>query len=406
MNIALVVRRLNVRGGTQRMVAELANDLTRHGHTVKLYTFFYDREVCYPELIKDFPVTVPDQALVERLRGHGAERGFFAFFRTAFNENAVARDLAHRIDPDTDLLNVHDQVVYKVAYYFKKDIKRVPSVWMMNDTATKKHSDIRLMAMDPTLKVSYIKQKIHALVDWYEARHFVSSQDRIAVLDTRDQEWAYKEYGIPTAVVRNGLDVSEFPYTQHEGITGKKIMLFSVGILLPHRRYEDSIEAVALLREKGYDVTFNIVGGNLEGPYHTKLKNLVTKLHVEKEVRFLGNCSHEELLALYRDSHVFLFVSHLQSWGLAVFEAIAAGLPVIVSETSGASEVLENGVTAMIVPPQSPEAIVEAVLALSDKQTYQNIAKAGRTFVEKEISWERYAQGLLGLFAEAKKLYE
>ncbi len=405
MNIALIVRRLNVRGGTQRMVAELAGELRRGGHAVTIYTFFYDKEVCYPELFKNFPVVTPDSGHAEQFRRHSIKRGLFSFFRTAFNENRLARNLAHKISPDTDILNPHDQVVYKVAYYFKKEIKSVPSVWMMNDTATKKHSDIRTQEMDPTFHISYIKKKIHALVDWYEARRFVSSQDAIAVLDTRDREWAYKEYGIPTVVVRNGLDVQEFPFVAHEGITGKHITLLTMGILMPHRRFEDSIEAVALLCKKGFDASLSIAGGGLDGPYHAKLQALIEQLDLGDRVHFLGQCTREQVLQKYHDADIFLFVSHLQSWGLAVFEAMSAGLPVIVSETAGASEVLEQGKTAMLVPPYSSEKIADAVGQLADPAVYQRIAKNGRAFVEAHISWERYAKELLEMFLEARKLY-
>jgi glycosyltransferase involved in cell wall biosynthesis len=63
--------------------------------------------------------------------------------------------------------------------------------------------------------------------------------------------------------------------------------------------------------------------------------------------------------------------------------------------------VLENGTTAMLVPPYSPGSIAQAVETLADAQVYQNMSRAGRKFVEQEISWERYANELLSMFNTA-----
>jgi glycosyltransferase involved in cell wall biosynthesis len=77
-------------------------------------------------------------------------------------------------------------------------------------------------------------------------------------------------------------------------------------------------------------------------------------------------------------------------------------LPVIVSETAGASEVLEDKKTAMIVPPYSPESIAQAAEELVQNPTlYTNISRDGRSFVVKNISWEHYAAQLLELCKDA-----
>jgi glycosyltransferase involved in cell wall biosynthesis len=94
----------------------------------------------------------------------------------------------------------------------------------------------------------------------------------------------------------------------------------------------------------------------------------------------------------------------LQSWGLVVFEAMAMGLPVIVSETAGASEVLTDHENSIIVKPKDPKGIASAVQELIQKpELYKKLSREGRKFVEKNISWPRYTEDMLKIFQSKLK---
>ncbi|MDO8517970.1 MAG: glycosyltransferase family 4 protein [bacterium] len=405
MNIAISIRRLNIRGGAQRMVAHAAKQWRAQGHRVTIYTLYYDKEACYPEILKDFRVVVADDEVTARMRATGMLQGPVGYLRNFINESRAARNLALKMEKDTDVLHPHDQLVYRSVRYFKKEVRNVPAVWMLDDMPTKKHSLLRNSQFDQTIKTSLLKHWWYWFVDILDYWFFLRYLDSIAVVDTRDKEWAEEAFNKPTKIVRNGLDIAEFPFMSRTGIQEKKIHLLAVALLLPHRRFEDCIESVRVLLERGFEPTLSIIGAPLDPTYERKLHALVHERGLETYVHFLGKVSHDDLLAAFRAADIFVFVAHLQSWGLAVFEAMSMGLPVIVSETTGASEVLEDRNTAMIVPPYSPEKIADAAVALVDSALYQRISKDARTFVEQEISWERYAQELLYMFEEARRHY-
>lgn len=407
MNIAIAIRRLNIGGGAQRMVAHAAKKFRDAGHIVTIYTFFYSPEDCYPEILKDFKVVVADEEAVALMKSTSAKRGIAGFIKNFLNENRAARNLAHKIDPATDVFNPHDHLVYRMSRYIKKEVKNIPSVWMLDDMPTKKHSFLRNAQFDASLRLPLAKRLWYWVYDSIESYQFLRFQDSIAVVDTRDKKWAEEAFGRKTVIVRNGLDIQEFPYTPRTGVSGKKIHLFALAILLPHRRFEDCIEATAILRERGFDATLSIAGEAADAGYLKKLQKTVGELQLESSVSFLGKISYQKLLELYATADFFVFPAHLQSWGLVVFEAMASGQPVIVSETSGASEVLHNGETAMIVPPYAPQSIADAAERLAeDAAEYRKVSAQGREFVEKEISWDRYAQELLNLFEDARRNYE
>lgn len=390
MKIGIIVRRLNVKGGTQRQALCLARELMRRGHDVMLYTFLLSSGDCYSELLKGLRVVA---------LGFYPKGGMFGDIA----ENRAARMLAASIDPTTDILNPHDQVAYKVAAYFKKRVRKIPSVWMMNDVPTRRRAEERLKEAKPGIVIPWYKRVMHSLLDWFDCRVFIRKQDIILALDRRDRGWAEEEFGIYTHVIRSGISHEQFPYRERTSLAGRPVRLLMAGIFFPHRRFEDGIEAAALLRKQGVLVELTIAGDPAgDRQYARNIESLIRERGLDDTVKLAGKVSDQELVSMYRENDVFLFPSHLQSWGLAVFEAAASGEPVIVSRSAGASEVLTDGATALLVHPKSPEEIAEAVARLIDDPVlYEKLSREGRAFVEREISWARLADQMEKIFHAA-----
>ncbi len=270
---------------------------------------------------------------------------------------------------------------------------------------TKTWSFRRDSQFDSKLKISFIKRLFYWLVDKYEIKKFIKPQDKIIVLDNRDREWVREYFKKEAIVVRSGLDLERFNFKERESLTNKKVEILMAGIFFRHRRFEDGIMAMKILKEKNYDVNLSIVGDyNINKDYFKELVYLAKKSGMEDSVDFAGRVSDEKLLNFYQQSDIFLFPNHWQSWGLVVFEAMACGLPSIVSKTAGASEVLTDGENALLVEPFKPEDIITAVAKLIDNpDLYVKISRQGRELVEKSISWPLMAQKVSAIFKETLK---
>ena len=388
MKIAIIVRKLNIKGGTQRQAIMLARDLKERGHDVALYTFLYAPADCYEAELRDLRVVT---------LGNYPRSSPFLFWK----EYNIARKLALLIDRDTELLNPHDQVVYRVAAYFKRGIKNIPSVWMMNDLPTKFFSLMRDREMNPASRQGVIKRILGYVLDWFDIHRFIAMQDEIAVLDDRDRKWIKTYFHRDAVVVRNGIDGNAFQYGEHL-LPGEKVNLLMTGIFFPHRRFEDGIDALKLLVDADIDANLTIIGDYGASGYARYIKSHIASLGLESRVTLRGRVTEEELKAAYQDHDIFLFLSHLQSWGIAVFEALASGLPVIVSRTSGASEVLEDCLNALVVDPKHPDQVAQAVMRLlKNAGLYGQLSKNGRALVEQKISWKNYADSMLRVFEKA-----
>lgn len=408
MKIALIVRRLDVKGGTQRQALSLARELMQRGHRVRLYTFSYHRARCYPDLLEGIAVTALDP---KSRRPRGAYL-YLGKISGLLYENGLARTLARLIEPDTEILNPHDTVAYRVAYYFKKkqearSKKRVPSVWQMNDLPSAVWAHERAIAFDPSFRPSLRERLTARLRDWLDRTRFIQSQDAIAVLDRFNRALVKAYFGRDATIVRSGLDLERFPYRSRPLRVGKHIELLAAGILFPHRRFEDAIRAVKIVAERsGGDPRLTIIGsaaGAGAAHYFNRLADLVRREGLEARVTFAGEVPDDELVRAYQSCDTFLFPNDLQAWGLAVFEAMASGAPVIVSRGAGAHEVLSDRENALLVPPRDPEAIAAAITLLMDDPAYATrLSQAGHRFVREHISWSRYAAGMEELFRAAR----
>lgn len=401
MKVAIIVRRLNVKGGTQRQAIELARELKKRSHEVRLYTFNFVREQCFENLPEGLDVVSLNQRREEKFRP-GALASFFARWSSFFSENLAAKRLAFLIDPRTDILNPHDGVAERVAYYFKKHIASVPSVWSMNDVPLASWGiDKDRLLGNPEI-ISLFRLVLMNFADFYEKKVFISSQDGIAVLDSSTKKLVRKYMDRESTVVYSGLNAREFVFTEHAPISGKTIRILASGILFPHRRFEDIIAALVFLGRSGFDPHLSIIGDVSPSPqYFSKLSQLIKESKLESRVKFLGRVSEGEIRNAYQQHDIFVSANFLQSWGLAVFEAMASGLPVVVGRGAGAHEVLTDRKNALLVDPLKPEEIANAVKELAETPSlYLELSKEGRAFVNDHISWSKYAAGILTFFEQ------
>ena len=403
MKIAILVHKLT-QGGTQRQALSLGRELIKNGHAVTVYAAVYTPEVFAPELTKGIPI----HALRIVTPGQKEKPGRpFAWLNrprilVAFlRERSASRALADLIDPATEILNPHAHG-YMAAYFFKRRVRDVPSVWMMNDMPLSSWALWKERQLGETQKRTILSRVLLAAVDLLK-RKYIAAQQVIAVLDDINRGYVRAYLDRDAVVVRSGLDGERFSCFPHEAPLNTDVRLLLVGIFEPHRRFEDAVAALRLLRERGMGATLSVIGNpNANPSYYKKILAQIAEAGCKDYVVLKGGVSESELVEAYRTHHIFLFPNDIQTWGLAVFEAMAMGMPVIVSRGCGAHEVLTDRINALLVEPQQPTEIADAVEELvADHSLYDALRNEGRRFVESSISWQRYADRMSALFTAA-----
>ncbi len=158
--------------------------------------------------------------------------------------------------------------------------------------------------------------------------------------------------------IYNGIELNQFRDSRRLKTLKQPITIISVGRLVPLKNYEAAIKAIASLRN--LDIEYQIVG---TGPEEESLRQLIKEQKVDQCVRLLG--WQDDVPSLLRKADIFLLTSHWEGFGLSVTEAMAAGLPVVVSNLQGVKEVVgKDGDCGYLVCPTNLEEIVNKLRQL------------------------------------------
>ncbi len=174
----------------------------------------------------------------------------------------------------------------------------------------------------------------------------------------------------------------------------KPFNLLFIGNLIPLKRVHVIIKALAGLPDY---FRLHIVG---DGPMGEELKTLVRKLSLENRVFFEGRKPHKEIPEYLSHSHALLLLSESEGRPNVVLEALAAGVPVIVSDIPGNRELVVDMENGIVVPVDDVQATKKAILALfSSEEKWEVFSKAAKRFViEERLLWKNTAEDHIKLY--------
>jgi glycosyltransferase involved in cell wall biosynthesis len=169
-----------------------------------------------------------------------------------------------------------------------------------------------------------------------------------------------------------------------------------VGRLVPVKRHDIFVDAVAKLRGKGVEGVFVVVGG---GPERERLEARAIEMGVEHDLRFLG--WRRDLGRIYAGSDVVALSSDNEGTPVALIEAMAAGVPVIATAVGGVPDVLQRGRLGVLVEPGSADALAEGIHALlSDAQLRAQLSSRARPLAHSRFGVDRLITDVAALYDE------
>jgi glycosyltransferase involved in cell wall biosynthesis len=129
-----------------------------------------------------------------------------------------------------------------------------------------------------------------------------------------------------------------------------------------------------------------------DGNDRAALERLAAKLGVAGRVEFRGELTSDALCRAYQEADVFVLPSQTEGFGIVFVEAMYAGLPVVAARSGGAQNVVEDGVTGILVPPEDERSLVSAVVALLLlPEERAKLGAAGRQRVEEKYLFAHFA---------------
>lgn len=134
------------------------------------------------------------------------------------------------------------------------------------------------------------------------------------------------------------------------GVEAPEPLVVGVGRLVPVKRFDRLIRAIAEVRTRIPEVRLVIVG---TGPEHGALRDLVHELDLEDSVTFAGRVGEDELVSLYRRAWVVASSSVREGWGMTLTEAAACGTPAVATRIAGHVDAVAEGTGGLLVDHHS-----------------------------------------------------
>lgn len=124
----------------------------------------------------------------------------------------------------------------------------------------------------------------------------------------------------------------------------KIIKLVTCALISKRKGIHHILETINVLNGRGYDVKFNIIGPFVDSEYELYVKKKVSELNLTSVVYYLGALEPEKIQDVYSSSNVGVFLSEMETFGLAPIEMYMSGLPVITSKTGVISDFIKSGI--------------------------------------------------------------
>jgi colanic acid/amylovoran biosynthesis glycosyltransferase len=203
-------------------------------------------------------------------------------------------------------------------------------------------------------------------------------------------------------VHRMGIDCGRFTFRARSPADDGVTRLVSVSRLVEKKGIEYAIRAVAALTRRGRRIVYTVIG---EGPLGQHLADLVTGLGAGDSVRLVGKKPQPEVIAILDSSHLVVAPSVVAADGdvegtpAVLMEAMAMGLPAIATRHSGIPEVVEDGVSGMLVPERDVEELAGAIAQMADHpERWPAFGRAGRERVLEQHNIETLNDSLVATY--------
>ena len=216
---------------------------------------------------------------------------------------------------------------------------------------------------------------------------------RIVFVSDRLREHFVRKYRFSekkSVTIYNGVDTSVFKPVKDDslrkelGLGPETLLIGAVGNIRPAKGYEYLIKAARLVCDKRSDCKF-VIAGEGSGPLYVRLLALRRSLNLLEDVVFLG--FRRDAWTIFNNLDVFVLPSVSEGFSISTIEAMACGVPVVVTRSGGPEEIVQAEGDGLTAQPENERELAESLLAiLDDKLLREKLAENSWRRVESKFS--------------------
>ncbi len=207
--------------------------------------------------------------------------------------------------------------------------------------------------------------------------------------------------------IHNGIDTQRFAPKRpgadraRDVGSGKPYVVGMVGHIAPIKGQEDLVRAAAIILSQRNDVEFVLVGEDKSPGYGNRaaVEDLIEQLDLAAKVRLVG--WQEDVSGLLNMFDLFVSPSRSEPFGLVILEAMASGVPIVATKSEGAMEILEDGLTGMLVPIADSIRLAETIMSLLDAPAErERLSSGAQKVVEERFSLRKMVDATEATYQE------
>lgn len=196
---------------------------------------------------------------------------------------------------------------------------------------------------------------------------FILKRFKNILVPTPTFQKAFSEKGIRSTVFPHIVRVENF---HNQKSSDEGVNLIAAKALVPYSGIQDIIKAFCIIQKELPNAQLKIVG---EGPERENLERFILDKSITG-IEFLGSISHYEMPKIFSSASIFLHGTKIESFGLVLVEAMAAGLPIVSTNSGGIPDVIRDEFNGLLVNyGDHREMARQALLVLTNREKYEQI---------------------------------
>jgi glycosyltransferase involved in cell wall biosynthesis len=233
------------------------------------------------------------------------------------------------------------------------------------------------------------KVLVNRVASWFSDRVVPVSRNAATISETVEGVSRRK-----ISVIHNGIDVAEFASV--DTLNLNPLQAIHVARLSRPKDFDTLLKATRLVARQEPSFELQLVG---DGPERQNVERLCDELNLRDNVKMLGFRS--DVRALLQSSGLAILSTMREGLSITLLEAMASALPVVATNVGGNPELVEDGKTGLLVPPQSPEAMARAMLKIIQTPGLaEELGRGGRRRVEEEFNLRTVVRTYESLYRE------
>ena len=354
-------------GGTERVVERVSRELSRRGHSVEIHTLLYDSNLPQHEEFGNVKITRYPYKLIHYGR---------------FTDISSPQFIQAVGGLSVDIVHVHSVTFPNLLRKAMEPLtlRKVPSILITHgifEAMEGSHSGLSGLMY-------------HSIINRL-LRNLIANVSVIGVLTPIEPD-ILKEKKLltrPTYLLGNGV---ELPLKARDDKTDKQkyknsLVILHVATLKPNKGHFDMLRALRLYNGS---FEYHIVG---DAPkmwinYRDDLNRFIQTNFGSGEIVMHGRISDGERDTLYDKADVVVIPSSQETLPLALLEAMSYGKAVIASKVGGIPTLIQNGYNGLLVSPNKPKELVNAIYQMQDISVRELLGKHARVTIEKNNTWE------------------